>query len=61
MNVTKLLEKHGRLSAYLHKNKYDGRIDFSNIASLSQLLDEPFKVEEILKFLADSDGMIEAE
>ena len=38
MNVVRLLENHGSLAAYLYKNKYEGKIDMSKIASLEQLL-----------------------
>ena len=47
----------------MYKNKYDGKIDLSKIAGLSQLLQnfDGFKVEEILKFLETNEGMIEAQ
>jgi len=39
INLAKLLETHGRLSSYLYKNKYDGRIDFSKISTIASETD----------------------
>lgn len=35
MNTARLLETHGTLTSYLHKNKYDGRIDFGKISTVA--------------------------
>ena len=61
MNVARLLEKHGNLSEYLYKNKYEGKIDMSKIANLSQLLREnqAIQLEEILRFLENNEGMLD--
>ena len=63
LDTVRLIERHGNLSSYMYKNKYDGKIDLSKIAGLSQLLQnfDGFKVEEILKFLETNEGMIEAQ
>lgn len=58
VNVTKLLETHGKLASYFHHNKYPTRIDFRKLSTIASESDAE-KVEEILKFLEDNFGMIE--
>lgn len=52
-----MLETHGRLSSYLYKNKYDGRIDFSKISTIASETD-PEKIDQILKFLQENPDKI---